>query len=330
LIFGYFGCDNRPRADQGHLAAENIPKLREFVQASLAQQEADSRDANTKFKELRSWYLFASRFCNVARGNEKGQVENLVKRSQRTFLTPLPEVTDLSQLNAQLQACCREESFDADAWNLEQQALLPLAADPYPACREQSSFVDKQSLVHIANHSYSVPVAWAHWPCVVKAFVEHVEVWCQQQLVARHPRSHDDDKFMLEPMHYIPLLERKPGCLDQARPFKGNPWGDDFLLLRTELEYRYGDDGTRQFIGVLLLFKDHDAAEVRSAVSGCVRRRVFNEQAVRNALQSQPVVPPPKGLDLFNRPELRDVGKGIRPASIYDQLNPHSQVKEIR
>ena len=125
-------------------------------------------------------------------------------------------------------------------------------------------------------------------------------------------------------------MNNKPGCLDQARPFKGNPWGDDFLLLRTELEYRYGDDGTRQFIGVLLLFKDHDAAEVGSAVRSCVRRRVFNEQAVCNALHSQPVVPPPKGLDLFTRPELRDVGKGIRPTSIYDQLNPYSQVKETR
>jgi transposase len=35
---------------------------------------------------LRSHYLFESRFCNVARGNEKGHVENLVKRVQRTFM----------------------------------------------------------------------------------------------------------------------------------------------------------------------------------------------------------------------------------------------------
>lgn len=62
------------------------------------------RRLNRKFVELKSWYLFDSRFCNVAKGNEKGDVENLVKRSQRTFLTPLPEVTDLPVLT---RPCCR-------------------------------------------------------------------------------------------------------------------------------------------------------------------------------------------------------------------------------
>ena len=38
----------------------------------------------------------------MAKGNEKGHVENLVKRSQRTFLTPLPEVQNLDELNAKL------------------------------------------------------------------------------------------------------------------------------------------------------------------------------------------------------------------------------------
>ena len=60
------------------------------------------RRLNRRFVELRSWYLFDSRFCNVAKGNEKGHVENLVKRSQRTFLTPLPEIQDLDALNAKL------------------------------------------------------------------------------------------------------------------------------------------------------------------------------------------------------------------------------------
>jgi len=34
------------------------------------------RELNKKFIELRSCYLFDTRFCNVARGNEKGDVEN--------------------------------------------------------------------------------------------------------------------------------------------------------------------------------------------------------------------------------------------------------------
>jgi len=38
------------------------------------------------------------RFCNPARGNEKGHVENLVKHAQRRFMTPVPEVSSIEEL----------------------------------------------------------------------------------------------------------------------------------------------------------------------------------------------------------------------------------------
>ncbi|MEO8272261.1 MAG: IS21 family transposase, partial [Aureliella sp.] len=45
----------------------------------------NKRDLTARFLALRSHYLFESRFCNVASGNEKGHVENSVKRSERTY-----------------------------------------------------------------------------------------------------------------------------------------------------------------------------------------------------------------------------------------------------
>lgn len=276
------------------------------------------RELNKQFIKLRSWYLFDSRFCNVARGNEKGHVENLVKLVQRSFLTPVPEVEDLEQLNVQLQNSCKAHNPDDDAWEREQAAMLPLSKDAFPACLEQSSKVDKFSLVYIANHAYSVPVEWAHWPCTVRAFVDRVEIHCDHQMVASHPRSYAEDRFVLDPLHYVPLLERKPGCLDQARPFKHNPWGPDFALMRSELEYRYGSDGTKQFIAILLLMPDFGRERVTVAVSMAVKQRAFNEQSVRQALQTRPRSPSPKRLKL--EPHLRNVGSGIRPASIYDDL----------
>jgi len=228
------------------------------------------RRLNRRFLELRSWYLFDSRFCNVAKGNEKGHVENLVKRSQRTFLTPLPEIQDLDTLNAKLLQDCLAELDRTDPegqsyralWEMEKSCLLTLPAQAFPACQERSSLVDKPSLVQFDEHLYSVPVRWAHHPYVLKGFVDRVEVFCEQQGVAVHPRSYGPERFVLEPRHYLPLLERKPGCLDQARPFQGNPWGEDFALLRRELEYRSGDEGTRQFIRVLLLLLAQEGEEV--------------------------------------------------------------------
>ena len=148
------------------------------------------RRLNRRFLELRSWYLFDSRFCNVAKGNEKGHVENLVKRSQRTFLTPLPEVQDLDELNAKLAAGLpggtgpdgsRGPAATGRCGRRRSPACLPLPAEAFPACQERSSIVDKQSLVQFDEHLYSVPVRWAHHPYVLKGFVDRVEISCEHE-----------------------------------------------------------------------------------------------------------------------------------------------------
>jgi hypothetical protein len=174
--------------------------------------------------------------------------------------------------------------------------------------------------VQFDGHLYSVPVRWAHHPCVLKGFVERVEIYCQHEPVAVHRRSYGADRFVLEPRHYLPLLARKPGALDQARPFQGDPWGEEFSLLRRELEYRLGDEGTRQFIRILLLLTEHPEEEVRAAVSVCVRRRTFSAEAVLTAMRNDPLPTTVRRLDLAHRPELAAVGNGVRPASLYDQL----------
>jgi hypothetical protein len=147
-----------------------------------------------------------------------------------------------------------------------------------------------------------------------------VEIYCQHQQVAVHRRSYASDRFVLEPRHYLPLLSRKPGALDQARPFQGDPWGEEFALLRRELEYRLGDEGTRQFIRILLLMTEHAEDEVRGAVHVCVQRRAFSAEAVLSAMRNEPLPTTVHRLDLAHRPELAAVGNGIRPAALYDQL----------
>jgi hypothetical protein len=189
------------------------------------------RKLTRRFLELRSCYLFESRFCNPAKGNEKGDVENLVKRAERTFLTPLPDVQELGELAEKLRHDCLADLDRPgpdgrprrELWQQEQAALLPLPAEPYAVCEERSTRVDKNSLVQFDDRRYSVPVQWAHWPAVVKGYVDRVEVLCDHRCVAIHQRTYGNDPFVLEPMHYLRLLERKPGSLDQRvrRPGRG-------------------------------------------------------------------------------------------------------------
>lgn len=57
--------------------------------------EGKNREENQRFVAFRSAYLFDSRFCNPAKGNEKGRVENMVKFMDRNLFTPIPQVESL-------------------------------------------------------------------------------------------------------------------------------------------------------------------------------------------------------------------------------------------
>ena len=322
--FAYFG--GVPR----RLAYDNLKSA--VIQVMLGRE----RRLNRRFKELRSWYLFDTRFCNVAKSNEKGDVENLAKRSERTFLTPLPAVGALRELGPQMMESCRadlglpgprphQDKTRGELFEEEKRCLLPLPERPFEACRQISTFIDKRSLVQVDTNGYSAPVRWAHHPVLIKAFVERIELWCGQERIAVHERCYDKGQYILTPEHYLMLLKTKPGSLDNARAFKGQPWGEDFVVLRRELEYRYDDEGTRKFIDVLLLFAQYPEDDVKQAVSLCVKRRAFSDEAVRGVLRNQPVRPTGR-LDLSDRPELMNVDEGIRSASVYDQLLSREEV----
>lgn len=314
--FGFFG--GVPR----RLAYDNLKA------AVLAVGRGQERRLNQHFMELRSHYLFASRFCNVASGHEKGLVENLVKLLERSLLTPLPEVTELGSLAGHLLEQCRlaptrtlgrDGRVQAELLAEERATMLPLPASPFAACRRESVTANKQLLIRFDNNDYSVPMEYAYRACQVRGFVDRVEIACDAAVIAVHVRSYGRGDYVLEPWHYLRVLQRKPGSLDNARPFKGVAWGADLTRMRSELEYRYGGAGTKKYIAILMLLLEHSLEEVQGAVRDCVARCVFSDSAVRSLLRAEP--PAVLGrLDLSARPELQQVGTGLRPAGLYDQL----------
>jgi transposase len=299
------------------------------------------RTFTSKFTELRSHYLFETRFCNVARGNEKGHVENSVKRAERTYLTPVPCVTSLEQLNQHLHDCCTHD------WNRlcsqtqrtygellaeERATFRELPRQPFMAASSRSQKVDRQSTIIFVNARYSVPLQYACLPVVVRSFVDRVEILHREQIIASHPRA-EPGKWALKLEHYLPVLERKPGLLDSGLPFTANAWNESQKLLRRELEYRFGEEGTRQFLSIVLLVKQHPWSLVCDAIERAVRHRTFHEQAVRLELQQILSGPLPRAVcqpvDTSAYPALSlDDATGVRDLSIYDAVLNAAAVKK--
>lgn len=245
------------------------------------------------FLQLKSHYLFNHHFCRIRRGNEKGVVEGLVKFTRLNFFVPVPQVRDFEELNQFLRQRCEEDrqrrlrgqtGTKAQLLNEDQAAFLPLPAAPFEACRRASTTASSLSLVRFDSNDYSVPVRWAHHPIVVKGYCHEVVVCAQGQEIARHRRNWDDEQVSFEPLHYLALLERKPGALDHAKPLAGWMVPECFLLLRRRLEAERQGDGTREYIRVLRLLEKHSMSELRRAVEQGLSAGAITRDAIAQFL----------------------------------------------
>ena len=246
------------------------------------------------FLQLKSHYLFDHHFCLVRRANEKGVVEGIVKYARQNFFVPVPEVGDLEELNQYLLECCLADAqrklrgaaaTKADLLKEERAAFLALPPVPFAACRVASTTASSLSLVRFDDNEYSVPVAFAHHPILVKGFMDEVVLLNKGQWVATHPRIWEKQKIHFDPLHYLALLERKPGAQDHARPLEGWVLPECFASLRRRLELELaGGEGTREYIRVLRLLEKHPLAELTRAVEKALEIRAHRRDAIAQFL----------------------------------------------
>ncbi len=222
------------------------------------------RERTRAFAELCSHYLFRDRFARPAKGNDKGKVEGLVKFARANFMVPVPHAASFDDLNAMLEERCRARQRDHAGRHAEtigerlvadHAALRPLPAVPLEPCEKRAARVSSMALVRYRTNDYSVPTAYDFQDVVVKGFVDEVVIVCGGKEVARHQRCYGEGAFVADPLHYLALIETKPGALDQAAALQGWALPDVFQHLRHLLEARMGNRGKREFIQVLRLLE---------------------------------------------------------------------------
>jgi hypothetical protein len=138
---------------------------------------------------------------------------------------------------------------------------------------------------------------------LVKAFVDEVVILSGAAEIARHGRSYEQGAFVYDPLHYLALLERKPGALDQAAPLQDWPLPAQFAQLRRLLEERMERRGKREFIQVLRLLEVFAPETVAAAVQDALRLRAISFDAVKELVLGR-VEERPARLDLTAYPHL--------------------------
>jgi transposase len=260
-----------------------------------------TREVTREFRRLQSHFLFAAHFCLVRRANEKGHVENLVGYARRNFLVPVPAVPSVAALNEDLQGRCRQDlrrrvrgkpAGKADLLVEEAAALLTLPRQAFEARRVVGATANSLALVRFDGNDYSVPTEHAHQAVTVVGGIDEVRLVVAARVVARHRRCWGKEQTCFDPVHYLALLERKPGALDFARPLQGWDLPECFAVLRRRLEGELAGQGTREFIKVLRLLEAASLPQLAQAVEYALGIGATGADAVRLILEhrrEQPV-----------------------------------------
>ena len=186
--------------------------------------------AQDYYRMFAAHYVFATDFCNVASGNEKGLVENLVGYARNNFLVPVPRVDSMEALNEQLLESCLQyrnahkvqgrSQTVKEMYLVEQACLHPVAPYRYETARITTPTVGDYSTIRFDRNEYSVPVRFLRKAVTVKGYANKVEIICDRDTVVTYERISGQGKTAYKLEHYIGLLERKPRSVFQAKPVR--------------------------------------------------------------------------------------------------------------
>lgn len=248
------------------------------------------------FSKFHAYYNFTPRFCNVAAGHEKGGVEGIVGFSRRNYMVPVPHARSLEELNEKILAEChaygdhkiknRPGTVD-ELFVEEKEKLLSLPPEVFSNIVISDGKSDKYSTVIVDKNRYSVPTEYAQLKLKVLLFTEKVEIYWGNKQIAAHKRLYSSNQWCLNPDHYLDLIQRRPQAFESARPIKQwrKVWPASLEnLLERFCEKQGQTAGVKDFISVLMFYRDHSQSDVEDAVEKALKANLSTSEGVKSLL----------------------------------------------
>jgi hypothetical protein len=176
---------------------------------------------NSRFLAYMGHHGIRPHACNVARGNEKGRVEGLIKYVRRNFWAGRT-FKDFDDLTAQSIAWRNQVANQREHRALrrvvslvfqaeEQQALLAMNPHHYDTDETLSRVVPPDFHVVYDTNRYSVPWTLIAMTVTLRVTVDKITMYYNEKIVTAHPRSYLKGKVFTKETHREGALARKPG-----------------------------------------------------------------------------------------------------------------------
>lgn len=281
------------------------------------------------FRKLKAYYNFDARFCNPAAAHEKGGTEGMIGYIRRNYLVPIPVVESFEELNEKLLNAClrhgthrtqgRTESVD-NLFEREKAHLIPLPAVPMGNVYVSETRVNKYATVIVDKNHYSVPVSHVRLKVRVELTIDRVDIFYDGRRIASHARLFGNNKWQLDPQHYLELIRRKPGAFDSALVIRRwrKEWPACLERLLARFKERQGDTpGIKDFISVLMLYRDHPPEDIEAVVELALENSVSTSDGIKHIL-------------IYSGPEEQFVPLQGWPATMIPDVADYAQLGVVR
>jgi transposase len=323
---------------RGHVDAfaafQAVPRvmLYDNLRSAVLERSNDAIRFHPTLLELAAHYRFEPRPVAVARGNEKGRVERIIRYVRDAFFAART-FHDLDDLNAQAAAWCQGQAADRPCpedrtrtvravFEEEKPRLLSLPENPFPTEERLEVSVHKTPYARFDLNDYSVPHTHVRRTLIVLATLDTVRILDGQKVLATHARSFDRGKQIEIEAHLKELTAHKRAArahraqdqLHHAAP------SAKLLFLRAAERGAHLGVLTR---GLLALLESHGASALEAAIAAALAEDAAHLGAVRHFIDRHAHARgqrPPIAVVLPEDPRLQAINVRPQPLSDYEQL----------
>ena len=254
--------------------------------------QGKDREYNKRFMQLASHYLFEPCACTPSAGWEKGQIERQVGVNRKRIFIPCLKFATLKELNEHLK-----EQMILDAHNMRHpeipdKSVQEVYEEEKPYLRRhwmsfsgyatEETRADVNCLVRYDNNYYSVPCEYAGKLVSVRIYASRLVIAVNGEAVAEHERIFEKGRRITEPLHFLPLLQRKPGALRNGQPFIN--WELPASIQQVREVLKKYPDWDRQMSEILALIPMYGEEAVSVACSVALESNAVSQSTITNYL----------------------------------------------
>ncbi len=262
-----------------------------------------------------------------SQAHEKGRAENAVGYVKKNFLAGL-ELSDFAWVNpavrqwldtvANVRIHGSTHRPPAELFQIEKPRLKPLSLQPYDVGVIQSVRASRQFRVRVDTNTYSVPAEYAGAALTLKLYPDHLCLYHQDKLIARHVRCYDRRRDFEDPDHPRALLQQRRRARDQKllqRLLSLTPKAERFYQGLAERRLNI----LHHIRQIVALAEIYGAEKTARAIEDALEFQAFSCEYIANLLeQRQRILPEPGALHLTRRQDLLDLELPEPNLGLYD------------